>query len=152
VPFRLGAVMPPDHKLAGRGTVALADCVAYPVVLPDATLLGRSTIGMALQAGGPRFRIAAICNRYSALVAMVRNGFGIGFLTRLDVARELRTRELRFVPLRDSRVPAPVLSLLRPSGRKLAGGASVMLGHLARLMDPEQAAMAAAPGAISAAS
>jgi DNA-binding transcriptional LysR family regulator len=137
VPYRLGAAVPPDHKLAGRGAVTLDDCVPYAVVLPDETLFGRSTIGMALQAGGPRFRIAAICNRYSALVAMVRNGFGIGFLTRLDVGRELHSRELRWVPLRDPRVPMPVLSLLRPRGRKAPGGANVMLGHLAKLMDPD---------------
>src|SRR5262249_48906826 len=109
VPYRLGAIVPPGHKLAARAAVTLDDCVPYPVVLPDETLFGRSTIGMALQAGGPRFRIAAICNRYSALVAMLRKGLGIGFLTRIDVARELRARELRWIPLRDPRVPVPVL-------------------------------------------
>jgi len=137
VPYRLGAVVPPDHKLATRPAVDLDDCARYPVVLPDETLFGRSTIGMALQAGGPRFRIAAICSRYAALVAMIRNGIGIGFLTRIDVARELRQHELKFVPLRDQRVPVPILSLMRPRGRKLPAGSSVMLGHLARLMDPE---------------
>jgi DNA-binding transcriptional LysR family regulator len=44
----LCALVPPDHPLAGRASLHLSDCLAYPLALPDATLAARAVLDRAL--------------------------------------------------------------------------------------------------------
>lgn len=139
VPLPIGAVVTPGHPLAARKAVRLDDCAPYPAILPDESLFGRSSIGMALTQGEADVKqaVAAYCNRYGAIMAMVRAGLGIGFLTRLDIGPEIAPRGagLSFVPLHDARVSSSILSLVTSRRRRLGEPASRLALHLERLMN-----------------
>lgn len=44
----LCALVPPGHPLAGRSSLHLSDCLAYPVALPDVTLAARKVLDRVL--------------------------------------------------------------------------------------------------------
>jgi DNA-binding transcriptional LysR family regulator len=102
---RIGAVTAPGHPLALKGaggSVALADCVGYPMVVPDRSI----TIGGFLADAFERLMIGmetvAETNSVELLKRSVTLGDTIAFLSEIETEVEVRQGELVFLPLRDS--------------------------------------------------
>jgi DNA-binding transcriptional LysR family regulator len=107
----VGVVVPPTHRLAGRKTITLADCIEEPFILPEEGLVARSAINAALGSAGP-YQTVAISNRIVALKSLLRKGLGISFLTWLDVATEVTTGELKFIELEGNLIEHPYVSIV----------------------------------------
>ena len=112
---RIGAVTAPGHPLAQRrtgATVALADCVGYPMVIPDRSI----TIGLFLAEAFERLRIGVETivetNSVELLKRSVTLGDTIAFLSEIETDVETRRGELVFLPLRDSGVQQQELRLV----------------------------------------
>jgi DNA-binding transcriptional LysR family regulator len=136
---QLGAVMLPDHPLAQRPTLTLAECASHAMVGPDDSHVLRGLFDRAWAAnvgGSPRF--VATASSIGLVKSLVLNGAGLGFLTPIDVANEVEQGQLRYRPLNASRLPPSVLSLITASGRSLSTAASLMHQHLTTAMLREQ--------------
>jgi DNA-binding transcriptional LysR family regulator len=129
---QIGAIVTPDHPLAGASEVTLAQCADYPLVGPDEAHSLRIVVDRAWAAnleGTPRF--AASANSVELIKALVMGGMGVGLLTPVDIVAESEQGLLRFIPLKGSQIPLSVLSIVSASGRPLSPPAALLLRHLA---------------------
>jgi len=129
---QIGAVVAPDHPLAGKAEVTLAQCADYPLVGPDEGHSLRAVIDKAWSHnldGPPRFSASA--NSVELIKALVIGRIGIGLLTPLDIVSEMERGVLCFVPVAGAQIPLSVLSIISASGRQLSPPAALMLRHFA---------------------
>ncbi|HEX4894796.1 MAG TPA: LysR family transcriptional regulator [Solimonas sp.] len=105
-PDLLAVVVAPDHPLAGRRQVSLAQLAAYPAVLPDAATYTHRIVTQALEAEGVRPHVRLATNYLETLKMLA--GIGLGWsvlpesmldasLCRLNVPRLRMRRELGLV-------------------------------------------------------
>lgn len=97
--FKLGAIMAPDHPLAGRASVSLAACFDHPVIMPTGDL----SIGQILAPALARLsRPVQPVIRSSSIVLMselAERGVGLAFQTRIGLERPIAEGRLVHVPL-----------------------------------------------------
>jgi len=133
--YQVGAVMRPEHPLAARDSISLAECADHPLIGPDESNVLRNLLDRAWArsvGGTPRFMFSA--SSITLIKSLVLSGAGIGFLTPIDVAAEVDEGRLRFVPLAQTQLPLSVLSLITASGRTQSTAASLLLNHLSATM------------------
>lgn len=119
---RIVAVMPEKHPLAGRRTIRLRDCAAYPVALPERSIGGRQLLDEVMARSGVKFQIAAESNSFEMLRGLVLAANLISFQIRIGTmptgnklglaAREIDDRDvpranLVFGQLRARNLPIP---------------------------------------------
>jgi DNA-binding transcriptional LysR family regulator len=127
--FRLGAVMAPDHPLARRVTLRLAECFEYPMVIADATMSIRdvleSVAGFDVELG-----LAIETNSIELMKRLARTVPNITFLNPVDIAEELRGGLLRLVPVREIEGKPQILSLVHRSRGALETAASLLANDI----------------------
>lgn len=96
----LVVITPPDHPLAGRGQVALADIMGYPLLLPK---LGRTRD--ALEALFHEYRlkpqISMELDSSELTKRFVAANVGIGFIPKSNVAEDVKAKMLSSVKISD---------------------------------------------------
>ena len=133
--YQVGAVVAPGHPLAQRTEVAFAECEDHRLVIPDDTLSYRAILetvwGKTIDG---RVRGAINANSIAMIKKLVKAGVGVGMLTQIDIAAELASGELVFIPLSEPGIPLSVLSLITASGRTLSAPASLLLQAVSKDM------------------
>ncbi|MCT2398793.1 LysR family transcriptional regulator [Novosphingobium mangrovi (ex Huang et al. 2023)] len=133
--YQIGAVMPADHPLAGRNEVTLSECAQHPLVGPDQGNVLRMILdNVWSQTLGELPRFAASASSVTLIKSLVMHRLGIGFLTAIDVATEVASGQLRFVPLTDVKMPLSALSLISAAGRPQSAATSLLIQQLASAM------------------
>ncbi|MFC3444260.1 LysR family transcriptional regulator [Sphingobium rhizovicinum] len=134
--YRLGFLVQPGHPLAQRKDVSLAECATYPLVIPGENLSLRRVLdtAWAKHVGGVPRAVAEV-NSIGVIKALARRGVGIGCLTALDAISEIEAGTLIFLPVSDERVDLSTLSIVSAAGRTLSVPASLMIQHLAYMME-----------------
>jgi DNA-binding transcriptional LysR family regulator len=123
----------PDHPLAQRASISLADCRDLPLILPEEGLLIRNSIDTALASIGIVLDPVAACNNFAFMKAMVFRRIGLALLTRAEILSEIRSGQLVFIPLSDSEVEPSSLSLVTMSHPSSA--AMRLAGAIVRAMN-----------------
>ncbi len=114
--LHLGAVLSPQHPLAGARKLSLADCAAYPLAWPSKGLSLRPILDSLPAAR--RLKPAFECNSLRLMASLARRGSCIAFQTAIGIEQELGAGTLVFVPLSDKRLPVDRFRLV---ARKAAG-------------------------------
>lgn len=112
----VGAIVVPRHPLAGRSSVTLAECVEWPLILPDASWPLRRLLDERLARLGAAPQVISTSNSVDFLRSMIDRQLGVGFQTAMGIEASLRAGELVQIPLHD---PEPVrqrLGLCRARG------------------------------------
>lgn len=92
---RLILILPPDHPLSGKRSVAASDLVALPMVHRERGSGTRAATEKALvSASGGEPEVVCEVGSTEALKAAVRSGLGIAFISNLAVEDELESGEL----------------------------------------------------------
>jgi DNA-binding transcriptional LysR family regulator len=110
---RLVAVIPPGHPLAARGSLALADLAAHPVVCMPAGTGLRTVLDRACAAAGARPVVSCQASAPDAIADLTARGLGVGVLSA-SMAERYRDRLLA-LPIEDAADPAYLSLLWRPS-------------------------------------
>jgi len=110
----MGAVMRPDHPLAGRREITIAECLAYPLVMPDERLVAYSAVRRALGRTRRAPRVSATCNRIGPLKSLVKAGVGLAFMAQIDIGPDVAAGDLRFIRLTDRDIESPLISAVAP--------------------------------------
>ena len=108
----IGAVVSRDHPLGKRSSVRLSDCVGFPLVLPDQTMIVRQTIDPVFQRFGIEVWPVMESNSIEMIRGFVASGHGISFLNQINVHDERTLGTLRFLPIVD-RCPPVTLKIVR---------------------------------------
>ncbi|RFA28418.1 LysR family transcriptional regulator [Alkalilimnicola ehrlichii] len=96
--FRLGAVVAPDHPLAGLAEVRFATCAEHTLILAKPELSIYHLLKRTLDAvGGSRGAIESSSVELSKELAL--RGMGVAFQTRIGIERELAAGTLVHIPL-----------------------------------------------------
>ncbi|MFD1694284.1 LysR family transcriptional regulator [Roseibium aestuarii] len=130
----IGALMAPDHPLAARERLVLADCLRYPLALPATGLSLRTRLDSALSRLPGSLRTFVEANSLRFMRQLARDGQVIGFQTRIgceeDLARGLLVfRELEDAPLQDDR-----MCIVTSSLRALALSPGMFFNHAVMML------------------
>jgi len=130
VPLRIGAIMSPNHPLAKRKAVRLAECKPYPLILPDITHPNRRWLNSILNYPNREVAPLASSNSFQLMRALSKYGFGIAFQTLVGIEEEIRNKDLTYVPLSDRSLKASVLAVISRGKSALSGPASLFVKAL----------------------
>ena len=134
---RLCFVCAPDHPLARRGRLALAELCAFDAVLPGPLTFTRGLIESRFAAAGLRLPVALSTNYLETLKMMTAIGLGWSLLPERLVAGELHELAIGHPPIHRP------LGYLVHRSRTLSNAARAMLEALEAAREP---AAKAAPG------
>lgn len=95
----VGAIMAPGHALETHRQVSLADCAAYPLILPDESWPLRRLLDREIASIDQALNIATSSNSEEFLRTMFDLAGAIGFQTVMGIESQLDQRRLAFVPL-----------------------------------------------------
>ena len=90
----------PDHPLARRKVVSLADLDGLGIVSREPTSATQTLVQSAADIAGIRFRTMFQTVGVEALKEAVLQGFGAGFLSKLAIRREVEAGTLKAIRIR----------------------------------------------------
>ena len=116
----------------------MAECTDFDMVVPSETLSLRRVINnaWARNAGGI-LHPALEANSIGLIKSLVIHGAGVGFTTAFDALSEIEKGDLIFIPVSDEKIDLSTLSIVSASGRNLSVPASLLIQHLAQMMEKE---------------
>lgn len=115
--YRLGAVMTPDHPLAGASALTLDQCAPYPVIFPSDKWLAGSVLHDVFALRASSMNVVVRTTHSSAIRSLARTGLGLAFLSPMEVAWEVERNLLKCIPLADPFIPIGRLQLIVPARR-----------------------------------
>lgn len=125
----LVVITPPDHPLAGRDAVGLAELVGQPMLLQQRGSGVRAVLEAAMREAGLRDRdldVRMELGLQQSVKAGVLDGFGITVISRLAVEREVADGSLAAVPLAGPGL-ARDFTVVRAAGRTPSRAAAAFL-------------------------
>lgn len=138
--FRLGAIMTPEHVLAGKAKLKLAQCLDHPIIMAAPSLsISHLLSPLLLQLNRPMTAVVTV-NSLELMRELAERGEGIAFQTQLGIERLLASKRLAHVPLDAN---GPVWSLLSVSvraGRLLPASLDAFLKCLLSVISEREAA------------
>ena len=132
---RIVAVMSAEHPLAGRRTVRLRDCAAYPVALPERSIGGRQLLEEVLARSRITFQLAAESNSFELLRGLVLQANLISFQIRIGTMPDGNKLGLVARDIDDRDVPRANLVLGQLRARNLPIPAAMFAERLARALE-----------------
>ena len=130
VPCAMHAIMTPDHELAGRSTVTLEECGAYPLIYQESSSAMGAFFGDAMEAFKRAHQPVLTSNTLALMKRLLLRGAGIAFYTRLGFVEELASGRLVAAPIEDERLSRLRLSLIMSSERPPTVAVRTMAEHL----------------------
>lgn len=104
-------IAPPDHPLARRSEISLTDLRDEPLLYFTHGTAGRSLLDARFAEAGITPKIYLELDLSSALLRLVAGGLGVALVSHLAVADDPVYNQVRIVPVRELRKPAPVVVL-----------------------------------------
>jgi DNA-binding transcriptional LysR family regulator len=115
----LCALVVADHPLAGRDSLRLRDCMAYPLALGDATLAGRALIEQVLSQASFDLDPRLVSNSVATMQAFARMNRGVCFQFRKPGKAPIASGGMIALPLVDPQLSEAKLILAIRRGRVL---------------------------------
>jgi len=136
--YQIGAIVPPDHPLAGRSEVTLLDCAEFPLLIPADNLSLHWILQKAwVRRIGYSLRGVVEVNSTRLMKALTLSGVGIGWMTAFDALTEIADKSLIFLPLIEDKIDLSTLSIVTASGRALSAPANLFVRHLSLMMEKQ---------------
>ena len=109
----------PDHPLADRTSLRLADCQGYPVALGDHSFGSRRLLDALVVRSRLQLDVALEASSVQTLKEFTRQTGAISFQFQIGTLREHRNGELVSIPLVDRSLGGSLLVLGSREGRML---------------------------------
>ena len=132
---RIMAVMSVKHPLAGRRTVRLRDCAAYPVALPERSIGGRQLLEEVIARRRITFQIGAESNSFEMLRGLVLEANLISFQIDIGTVRPRNKLGLVARDIDDRDLPRANLVLGQLRSRNLPIPTAIFAERLVRALE-----------------
>lgn len=119
IPQPLCVMLRPDHPLAGRATLRLADCQKYPVALGDESFGSRRLLDEALARARMTLNVVLEASSVQPLKEFTLQTGALSFQYQVGTLNEVRRGTLVSIPLSDRALSAGQLMLAVREGRTL---------------------------------
>jgi DNA-binding transcriptional LysR family regulator len=126
--IRLGLVTRAQHPLARHKSIRFSVCAEYPIVAPAEPLALCEQIRGLETATGVTLNTVAASDNIHMIKSLIAQDLGLGVLTWLDVADEVRRGELAFIPLARASLQPLTLAVCVDPARQLSAAARLLLG------------------------
>jgi DNA-binding transcriptional LysR family regulator len=113
------AVVAPEHPLAGRTKLTLADLQPFPLALPMPDTTVRQLFDICCGVQGLSFEPVLVSNNMQALYRFAALGGGVALSSELSLRSRLREGQLVALPLLDEGLAARRIELQSMAGREL---------------------------------
>jgi DNA-binding transcriptional LysR family regulator len=127
------ALVAPDHPLAGRPSLTLRECIAYPIALPDTTLAARGLIDRALLRASFKLEPALVSNSVELTKTFARTNRAVCFQFR--IAGQPDPSGLTAIPLVDHGFDDATLALAARRARVLPVAAAAFAAQLEEVFE-----------------
>lgn len=125
----VGAVVRPDHPLAGRPGVNLIECLQFPVALPARALSLRDILDAGLSQLPVRPRVLVEANSLKLMATLARQGQAVAFQTAIGIEDDIREGRLVLVPILQPRLPVDRFVMISALGRNLKLAPAAFFEH-----------------------
>lgn len=126
----LGIAMPAHHPLAARTSLQLGDTLSHRLLLPAEPLIVHRHAKMLYRRQQVDIQRLTACNDVRSMRSLIRQGVGVGLLSWLDVATDIHSGALVFVPLKPGQAKPLRLALCTAPQRQLSKAAQLTLDRL----------------------
>ncbi len=134
VAMPIGAIAAPDHPIALRSRLKMSDLVQEQMVqMREGS--GGGTLLYSLINGWTARPSFIETNASDAVTNLVKAGLGVGVRSPIGILREIRARELAFIPIQDAAIEPPLLAVYAKLGRALPTAGAIMLERIKLAMD-----------------
>ncbi len=141
---QVGAVVPSTHPLARHKEVSLSDCAQFDIIVPDETMWMRGPVDAVWKRTiGGELRGAIRANSAEMVKSLVRSHAGVGLLSPFDLWGEDHEGALRYILLKERKVPLSALSLITGTRRSLPPTVSLLTRVLTNFMSERRPASVA---------
>ena len=130
----LCAVLRPDHPLAGRPRLGLAETLEYPYAIPEKNFGIRALIDAQARTAKFPLKPSLVTNSIEAMRGFARMGHGITFLPAITVRREAELGEVKAIPLSDREMQKASVDLCVQQDRRLPKAVEEFLAVLHRIL------------------
>jgi len=135
LPGPLTAVMRPDHPLAGRPEVSLADLRPHPLALPSPGTTNRSLFDISCAAAGFAVDPVFVCDNPDARIRFVQeHPRAVTLLGRITLRRGAEDGGLVAVPLQGAEFSQRTLQVQAQAGRRLPAAVQRFADHLVSVL------------------
>ncbi|ACT08377.1 transcriptional regulator, LysR family [Dickeya chrysanthemi Ech1591] len=135
----IGAVMPPQHKLASEQALTISQLTADRQLLPAAPLMVHERAEALYHRHNLNPAQTTVCNDLRVMKSLVRQGAGVGVLSLLDVYTEVNEGSLAFVPFAHQAVRPLTLALCVAPSRQLSRAAQLVITHFTQVIEQLEA-------------
>ncbi len=132
---RVGALMRPDHELAGRERLLLGDCLAYPMAVTRPEISIRQIVEPFLQRITDMMPPMVEANSIRMLVELALGGSHISLTTPIGAQHEIAAGHLVFRPLADEGLPTNCFGILIHPANALHFAPAVFFEHAKSYFD-----------------
>jgi DNA-binding transcriptional LysR family regulator len=123
VSLRMYLAASPDHPLAARSSVTLADLAGFNLILPDGSGFLRQIFDVAFRGSNAQIHSLVETNSFELIHSLVEYGVGISIVTGRAQREDGRTR-LVHVEIKDALLSQNVLACCRLPDRSLSPAAA----------------------------
>jgi len=116
----LCALMRPDHPLAGRSKIRLADCQPFPIAIGHRTFGGRQLLDPVIRRSNLSLNVVLESNTVRSLAVFARRTGAICFQFEIGTLEYVASGEMIAIPLTDPELLNGRLVLASRAGRKLS--------------------------------
>jgi len=117
--FGIGAVLAPDHPLAGAGPMPFKACLPYPLIVSGPELSLQALMQPLFQRYRGQFEVFTTTNSIELMKRLAERNLGIAFQTCIGLERELEDGRLCHRLLSDRQLAASNLGAYVRAGRTL---------------------------------
>jgi DNA-binding transcriptional LysR family regulator len=109
---KLGAVVVPGHPLSDRQSLRIGDCVGYPLVIADRSMVIRPHLDAVFAKAMVEMQSVIETNSIEVMRHAAMLDQGVTFLTPFDIEFERRAGRLIYIPIREFAHEAQTLMLV----------------------------------------
>ncbi|HWJ73218.1 MAG TPA: LysR family transcriptional regulator [Kaistia sp.] len=129
----IGAIAAPGHPITARTSLKMSDLVQEQMVqMREGS--GGGTLLYSLINGWTARHSFIETNASDAVTNLVKAGLGVGVRTPIGIMREIRARELVFIPINDPAIEPAMLTVYAKLGRTLPTAGAIMLEQIKKAM------------------
>ncbi|WGY46818.1 LysR family transcriptional regulator [Vibrio sp. ABG19] len=137
-PAPIHAIVHPDHPLASKNRISIAQLLAYPIAIPYPNTTLRQLFDICVSQQQLTYEPALVSSYMSALNQFVINGAGVSLSGEISVRQLIKNGRMKAIPITDKAMGLRNIELQVLAGRTLPKAVQSVLEFLINQLEPNR--------------